>query len=94
MRYIHVNRGAVVIKSVNRKVHLGEDVLSYVFGVCPVVQDSVKDAKNLGLMALDELTKGGLIACTNSSREIQIIGHPRRDRLLAAKCTISGRWSR
>jgi hypothetical protein len=54
-----------VIESVNREVHLGEDVLSDVLGVSPMVQYSVKDSKNPRLMALDQLTKGGLIACTN-----------------------------
>jgi hypothetical protein len=58
-------QGAAVIKSVNLEVHLGEDVLSDVFGVSPVVQYSVEDSKNPGLMALDQLTKGGLIASTN-----------------------------
>src|SRR5262249_15512839 len=56
---------AAVIELVNREVHLGEDFLSDVLGVSPVVQYSVKDPKNPGLMALDQLTKGGLIACTN-----------------------------
>jgi hypothetical protein len=63
-------QGAAVIESVNREVHLGEDVLSNVFGVSPVIQYSVYP-----------------------QRQIHVIGSPPSDRLLAAKCAVSDRWS-
>jgi hypothetical protein len=77
--------GAAMIESVNRKVHLGEDVLSDVLGVSAVVQDSVEDSKNPGLIALDQLTKGGLIACANPSHQIRFVGSHHGKPLVAAK---------
>jgi hypothetical protein len=51
------DEGTAVIESVDREVHLGEHVLSDILGVSAVVQDSVKDSKNPGLIELDQLTK-------------------------------------
>jgi hypothetical protein len=81
------------IEPVNREVHVGEDILSEVLGVSPVVQYSAKDSKNPGLMARDQLTKGGLIACTNPQCKIQVIGSHHGDRLLAAEYAVSERPS-
>jgi hypothetical protein len=41
------DQGASVIESVDGEVHLGEDILSDVFGVIPVVQNSAKHPKDL-----------------------------------------------